>query len=199
MRGTWTAMADHLVNVFASAVGMLWVFAGQSSRAVQRDHRLRRVGLRRLGRANRLRRHGSSHALPGVVLAEELRSTGRAAEVPSMPLAPGCRSAGEFGNITYPVNSPLAVTMGFAVSEAIAGNYADAMEAIDDCAAPAGAGYLIAWVKAVIYGLLSAGPTSSIRSRTPNHGPIRSWPPPRRCLTASRRRTWACSTRPNGV
>ena len=27
------------------------------------------------------------------------------------------------------------MTMGFAVSEAIAGNYADAMEAIDDCAA----------------------------------------------------------------
>ncbi|MDQ2638743.1 MAG: type VII secretion AAA-ATPase EccA, partial [Actinomycetota bacterium] len=58
---------------------------------------------------------------------------------------------GQFGNITYPVNSPLAITMGFAVHEASVGNFADAMEALDDLPA-AGAEHLISWVKAVIYG-----------------------------------------------
>jgi type VII secretion ATPase EccA len=41
--------------------------------------------------------------------------------------------------------------MGFAVSEAVAGNYVDAIEAIDEAAAVGGAAYLVSWVKAVIY------------------------------------------------
>ena len=36
---------------------------------------------------------------------------------------------GLYGDITYPVTSPLAITMGFAASEAAQGNFADAMEA----------------------------------------------------------------------
>jgi type VII secretion ATPase EccA len=57
---------------------------------------------------------------------------------------------GQFGDITYPVNSPLAITMGFAVNEAAEGNFADAMEALEDAPA-AGAEHLVSWVKAVVY------------------------------------------------
>ena len=58
---------------------------------------------------------------------------------------------GMFGDITYPINSPLAITMGFAVHEASVGNYADAMEALEDVPST-GAEHLVSWVKAVIYG-----------------------------------------------
>ena len=58
---------------------------------------------------------------------------------------------GLYGDITYPVNSPLAITLGFAANEAAHGNYADAMEAIE--AAPtAGAEHLLSWARAVVYG-----------------------------------------------
>ena len=58
---------------------------------------------------------------------------------------------GQFGNITYPVNSPLSITLGFAVNEAAVGNYADAMEALEGVQA-SGADDLVAWAKAVVYG-----------------------------------------------
>lgn len=57
---------------------------------------------------------------------------------------------GIFGAITYPVVSPLALTLGFAVREATEGNYPDAMEALDGIVA-SGADYLVEWVKAVVY------------------------------------------------
>lgn len=58
---------------------------------------------------------------------------------------------GLYGDITYPVTSPLAITMGFAASEAAQGNYADAMEAIE-AGAVTGSEHLVSWLKAVIYG-----------------------------------------------
>ncbi|OBJ63654.1 type VII secretion AAA-ATPase EccA [Mycobacterium asiaticum] len=58
---------------------------------------------------------------------------------------------GLYGDITYPVTSPLAVTMGFASSEAAQGNYADALEAID-ASAVTGSEHLVSWLRAVIYG-----------------------------------------------
>ncbi|WP_373142987.1 type VII secretion system ESX-1 AAA family ATPase EccA1 [Mycobacterium marinum] len=58
---------------------------------------------------------------------------------------------GLYGDITYPVTSPLAITMGFAASEAAQGNYADAMEAID-AGAVTGSEHLVSWLKAVIFG-----------------------------------------------
>lgn len=58
---------------------------------------------------------------------------------------------GIYGDITYPVTSPLAITMGFAASEAAQGNYADALEAIE-ASSVTGSEHLVAWVKAVIYG-----------------------------------------------
>ena len=73
-----------------------------------------------------------------------------AAEMSMNSLGTRVPIGGMFGDITYPVNSPLAITMGFAVSEAAEGNYADAMEAIEDVPA-GGAEHLVAWVKAVIY------------------------------------------------
>ncbi|BBX55804.1 ESX-1 secretion system protein EccA1 [Mycobacterium shottsii] len=58
---------------------------------------------------------------------------------------------GLYGDITYPVTSPLAITMGFAASEAAQGNYADAMEAIE-AGAVTGSEHLVSWLKAVIFG-----------------------------------------------
>lgn len=59
---------------------------------------------------------------------------------------------GLYGDITYPVNSPWAITMGFAASEASQGNYVDAMEALDENAVSPAEEHLEAWVKAVVYG-----------------------------------------------
>ena len=74
-----------------------------------------------------------------------------AAEISMNGLAARVPIGGQYGDITYPVTSSLAITMGFAVSEAAEGNYADAIEALD--AVPtAGAEHLVNWVKAVVYG-----------------------------------------------
>jgi len=59
---------------------------------------------------------------------------------------------GLYGDITYPINSPLSITLGFAVSEASYGNFADAMEALEDSQVTAGSEHLVEWVKAVVYG-----------------------------------------------
>jgi type VII secretion ATPase EccA len=74
-----------------------------------------------------------------------------AAEISMNTLNARVPIGGQFGDITYPVNSPLAITMGFAVNEAAVGNHADAMEALEDVPST-GAEHLVAWVKAVIYG-----------------------------------------------
>lgn len=58
---------------------------------------------------------------------------------------------GLYGDITYPVTSPLAITMGFAACEAAQGNYVDAMEAID-AGSVSGSEHLVSWLKTVIYG-----------------------------------------------
>ena len=58
---------------------------------------------------------------------------------------------GPYGDITYPVTSPLAVKMGFAISEASHGNYSDAMDAVDESPI-AGTEHLVSWTKAVIHG-----------------------------------------------
>ncbi len=74
-----------------------------------------------------------------------------AAQVSMNALGARIPIGGPYGDITYPVNSPLAITLGFAVNEASHGNYADAMEALDDSSS-AGAEHLLSWVKAVVYG-----------------------------------------------
>ena len=74
-----------------------------------------------------------------------------AAEIPMNSLNARIPIGGLYGDITYPINSPLAITMGFAANEAAIGNYADAMEALEDIPAT-GAEHLVSWLKAVIYG-----------------------------------------------
>lgn len=59
---------------------------------------------------------------------------------------------GLFGDITYPVVSPLAITMGFAVSEAGLGNFSDAMDALDEVPATEADAHLVGWTRAVVYG-----------------------------------------------
>jgi type VII secretion ATPase EccA len=72
------------------------------------------------------------------------------AEMPMMRLEARVPIGGMYGDITYPVHSPLALTLAFAISEAAEGNYTDAMEALEEAPA-AGAEYLVSWAKAVIY------------------------------------------------
>ncbi|WP_454561435.1 type VII secretion AAA-ATPase EccA [Mycobacterium haemophilum] len=72
-------------------------------------------------------------------------------QIPMTTLNARVPIGGLYGDITYPVTSPLAITMGFAACEAAQGNFADAMEAID--ATPVtGSEHLVAWLKAVVYG-----------------------------------------------
>ena len=74
-----------------------------------------------------------------------------AAEISMNSLNARIPIGGLYGDITYPINSPLAITMGFAAHEAAIGNYADAMEALEDVPST-GAEHLVSWLKAVIYG-----------------------------------------------
>lgn len=145
-------MADHLANVFASAVGTL---PSAPQRSLQMFHEITdydesacdawvgRIGCGDIDRITMFRAWYSRSNFGRLAGAAEISVNALNARVPI---------GGLFGDITYPVNSPLALTMGFAVSEATAGNYADAMEAIDDAAAPPGAAYLVSWIKAVVYG-----------------------------------------------
>jgi type VII secretion ATPase EccA len=73
-----------------------------------------------------------------------------AAEISMNGLAARVQIGGRFGDITYPVTSPLAITLGFAVREAALGNFVDAMDALDGVEA-CGADHVLAWVRAVIF------------------------------------------------
>ncbi|MGB8390162.1 type VII secretion AAA-ATPase EccA [Mycobacterium sp.] len=74
-----------------------------------------------------------------------------AARISMNTLGAKVQIGGLYGDINYPADSPLALTMGFAVSEAAHGNYADAMEAVAD-SPTADSEHLLSWVKAVVYG-----------------------------------------------
>ena len=122
-----------------------------------------------------------------------------AAEISMNSLNARVPIGGQFGDITYPVNSPLAITMGFAVNEAAEGNYADAMEALED-APSAGAEHLVSWVKAVIYGGRRAVDRRHRRgARAPATGRTSSSALRPASRTVSPPPTWDCSPRPNAV
>ncbi|BBZ63353.1 type VII secretion AAA-ATPase EccA [Mycolicibacterium monacense] len=144
-------MSDHLASLFGSAVGML-------PNAPARSYELFTditnydetacdawVGRIRCGDMDR------------VTLFRAWYSRGNfgqlagAAEISMNTLAARIPIGGLFGEITYPITSPLAITMGFAVNEAKEGNFTDAMEALENVP-PGGADHLIAWVKTVVYG-----------------------------------------------
>lgn len=144
-------MTEHLASLFGSAVGML---AGAPARSFEIFTEITNldesacdawVGRIRCGDTDRvtLFRAWYSRANFGQLAG--------AAEISMNSLNARVPIGGRFGDITYPVNSPLAITMGFAANEAVVGNYADAMEALED-APTSGAEHLVAWIKAVIYG-----------------------------------------------
>ena len=144
-------MTDHLTNLFSSGVGMLPSSPARSFEIFSEITAMDEtacdawVGRIRCGDTDRvtLFRAWYSRANFGQLAGHaEISMNSVNARVPI---------GGQFGDITYPINSPLAITMGFAVHEAAVGNYADAMEALEDIPS-IGAEHLVAWVKAVIYG-----------------------------------------------
>ena len=144
-------MTDQLAGLFGSAVGMLPSAPARSLELFTEITTLDEtacdawVGRIRCGdtdRATLFRAWYSRTRLGQLAGLAEISMNTLNARVPI---------GGQFGDITYPVNSPLAITMGFAVHEAAEGNHADAMEALEDVPST-GAEHLVAWVKAVIYG-----------------------------------------------
>ncbi|MDT5129045.1 MAG: hypothetical protein QOH54_4689 [Mycobacterium sp.] len=144
-------MTDHLAGLFGSAVGMLPSAPARSLELFTEITTVDEtacdawVGRIRCGDTDRVtlfRAWYSRTKFGQLAGAAEISMNTMNARVPI---------GGQFGDITYPVNSPLAITMGFAVHEAAVGNHADAMEALEDVPAT-GAEHLVAWVKAVIYG-----------------------------------------------
>jgi type VII secretion ATPase EccA len=144
-------MSDHLSSLFGSAVGMLPSSPARSFEIFSEITTMDEtacdawVGRIRCGDADRatLFRAWYSRSNFGQLAG--------AAEISMNSINARIAIGGQFGDITYPINSPLAITMGFAVNEAAVGNYADAMEALEDVPS-IGAEHLVSWVKAVIYG-----------------------------------------------
>lgn len=143
-------MTEHLASVFGTAVGMLPTSPARSLELFTEITNLDEsacdawVGRIRCGDTDRVtmfRAWYSRNNFGQLAGTAEISMNSLGARVPI---------GGMFGDITYPVNSPLAITLGFAASEAAAGNYADGIEALEDVPATGGE-YLVAWVKAVIY------------------------------------------------
>jgi type VII secretion ATPase EccA len=144
-------MTDQLAGLFGSAVGMLPSSPARSLELFTEITMLDEtacdawVGRIRCGDTDRVTLFRAWYS------RTNLGQLAGAAEISMNSLNARVPIGGQFGDITYPVNSPLAITMGFAVQEAAEGNHADAMEALED-APSAGAEHLVAWVKTVIYG-----------------------------------------------
>lgn len=143
-------MSDQLAAMFNNAVGMLDTAPARSMQlfteitSVDDTACDAWIGRIRCGDADRttLFRAWYSRGNLGMLAGQ--------AEVSLAQVNARVRIGGELGDITYPVNSPLALTLAFAVNEAAEGNYADALEAVES-AAVGGSEHLVAWVKAVIY------------------------------------------------
>jgi type VII secretion ATPase EccA len=143
-------MTDQLAGLFGSAVGMLPSSPARSLELFTEitshdetacDAWIGRIRCGDTDRVTLFRAWYSRNNFGQLAGAAEISMNSINARVPI---------GGQFGDITYPVNSPLAITMGFAVNEAAEGNFADAMEALEDAPAT-GAEHLVPWVKAVIY------------------------------------------------
>ncbi len=149
--GMQVTMSDHLVALFGSAVGMLPSAPARSLELFTEitaadetacDAWVGRIRCGDSDRATLFRAWFSRNNFGQLAGAAEISMNSVGARIPI---------GGLFGDITYPVNSPLAITMAFAVREAAEGNHADAMEALDDAPAMGGE-YLVSWIRAVIYG-----------------------------------------------
>lgn len=144
-------MSEHLAGLFESAVGMLPV---SESRALDLFTEITNydetacdawIGRIRCGDNDRVTLFRAWYS------RKNFGQLSGSAQVSMNALGARVPIGGLYGDITYPVNSPLAITIGFAVNEASAGNYADALEAVE--ASPtSGAEHLLSWTKAVVYG-----------------------------------------------
>ena len=144
-------MTDHLTGLFESAVGMLPV---SETRALELFTEITNydesacdawIGRIRCGDAERVTLFRAWYS------RTHFGQLAGSAQISMNAVGARLPIGGLYGDITYPANSPLAITMGFAVSEAAQGNYADAMEAVENTPTT-GAEHLLSWVKAVIYG-----------------------------------------------
>lgn len=145
-------MVDHLAGMFGSAVGML---SGSPARSLEIFTEITNydetacdawVGRIRCGDTDRVTLFRAWYS------RSNFGQLAGSAEISMNALNARIPIGGIYGReISYPINSPLAITLGFAVQEATEGNYADAMEALED-APSGGSDHLVAWVKAVIYG-----------------------------------------------
>ncbi len=144
-------MTDHLAGLFENAVGMLPVSQARSldlfTEITDYDESAcdAWVGRIRCGDNDRVtlfRAWYSRTHFGRLAGAAQISMNAVGARVPI---------GGLYGDITYPVNSPLAITLGFAANEAAQGNYADAMEAVEG-SPTTGAEHLLSWAKAVVYG-----------------------------------------------
>ncbi|OBH39610.1 type VII secretion AAA-ATPase EccA [Mycobacterium sp. E342] len=144
-------MTEHLTGLFESAVGMLPV---SEARALELFTEITNydesacdawIGRIRCGDTERVTLFRAWYS------RTHFGQLAGSAQISMNAVGARLPIGGLYGDITYPANSPLAITMGFAVSEAAQGNYADAMEAIDNTPTT-GAEHLLSWVKAVIYG-----------------------------------------------
>ena len=144
-------MIDHLAGLFENAVGMLPVSQARSldlfTEITDYDESAcdAWVGRIRCGDNDRVtlfRAWYSRTHFGRLAGAAQISMNAVGARVPI---------GGLYGDITYPVNSPLAITLGFAANEAAQGNYADAMEAVEG-SPTTGAEHLLSWAKAVVYG-----------------------------------------------
>jgi type VII secretion ATPase EccA len=144
-------MTDHLAGLFENAVGMLPVSQARSldlfTEITDYDESAcdAWVGRIRCGDNDRVtlfRAWYSRTHFGRLAGAVQISMSAVGARVPI---------GGLYGDITYPVNSPLAITLGFAANEAAQGNYVDAMEAVEG-SPTTGAEHLLSWAKAVVYG-----------------------------------------------
>ncbi|MGE2835376.1 type VII secretion AAA-ATPase EccA [Mycobacterium sp. SMC-4] len=144
-------MTEHLASLFGTAVGMLPTAPARSLEMFTEITDFDEtacdawVGRIRCGDTDRVTMFRAWYS------RNNFGQLAGAAEVPIITLGARVPIGGMYGDITYPVNSPLAITMGFAVTEAAVGNYTDAMEALEGIPS-AGAEHLVSWGKAVIYG-----------------------------------------------
>ncbi|MBY0441966.1 MAG: type VII secretion AAA-ATPase EccA [Mycobacteriaceae bacterium] len=144
-------MSDRLANLFDSAVALLPV---SEARALELFTEITNydetacdawIGRIRCGDTDRVTLFRAWYS------RTRFGQLGGAAHISINTLGARVAIGGMYGDISYPINSPLTITLGFAVNEALHGNCADAMEALDNCQA-SGSEHLLSWVKAVVYG-----------------------------------------------
>ena len=165
-------MTEQLAAVFNSAVGMLPMFAGTLVGTVHRDHRLptrppATPGSAGSGAATPTGRRCSAPGIHGGNFGQ----LAGAAEVSMSTLDARVPIGGLYGDITYPVTSPLAITMGFAASRSGAGQLRRRHGGLDGGQAT-GAEHLVAWAQG---GDLRRGRTLDRRDRR-GARPPGSWP-----------------------